>query len=71
MRAGDGRGPSPRAVIRKAIERTSKPALAVEILEEAAREGSPGVPPPLRSVIETAVKMARGAHAAAARKVSS
>jgi putative ATP-dependent endonuclease of OLD family len=70
MRAGDGRGPSPRAVIRKAIERTSKPALAVEILEEAAREGSPGVPPPLRSVIETAVKMARGAHAAAARKVS-
>jgi putative ATP-dependent endonuclease of OLD family len=56
----DRRGSAGR-VIGRAIKRHSKPFLAFEVLAAASREGSPGVPPPLRHTIETCVQLAREA----------
>lgn len=49
----------PSRVIRRAIERTSKPALALSLVEAVAARGAGSVPPPLRAVIERAIAMAR------------
>ncbi len=46
-------------VIRKAIERTSKPFLALTLIDAAARRGPESVPPILRRVIEATVALAR------------
>ncbi len=53
--------PSPHASrsIRHAQRARSKPALALAVAEAVATPGSPGVPPPLRQVIETVVRLAR------------
>ena len=54
------RGMKPSLVIRKAIERSSKPDVAFELLAAVAARGSPGPPPPLKNTIETCVRLARG-----------
>ncbi len=54
------RGPNPSKVIARAISECSKPRLALEVLEALAERGAEAVPPVLRSMIETAVKVARG-----------
>lgn len=46
-------------LIRAAIKRTSKPALALTVLAAADRRGGKGVPPILRDVAETARDLAR------------
>jgi len=50
----------PKSVIKKAIERYSKPYLAFELIQAASAPGSPGVPDPLGRMIETCVRLARG-----------
>lgn len=54
-----GRVGTASATIRKAIERTSKPFLALSLIEAVADRGPESVPPALRRVIESAVKLAR------------
>ena len=49
----------PARVIGKAIAKTSKPYLAIAALQAIAAPGSPGIPRPLRQVIETCVRLAR------------
>jgi putative ATP-dependent endonuclease of the OLD family len=49
--------------ITRAINAKTKPGLALAVLEAANRPGSPGVPPPLRRLIETAVRLARSPFA--------
>jgi len=51
----------PGRVIGRAIKRHSKPYLAFEALAAVAEENSPGVPQPLRRVIDTCVQLAREA----------
>ncbi|HEY3439376.1 MAG TPA: DUF2813 domain-containing protein [Paludibaculum sp.] len=51
--------PNARAIISRAIERHSKPWMAMQLLEAAAPRGKGGVPPPLRQAIETCVQLAR------------
>ena len=51
----------PTAIITRAIHARSKPGLALAVLEAANRPDAPGVPGPLRSLIETAVRLARPA----------
>lgn len=53
------RGPDPQKVIATAIDRTSKPRLALDVLDEAAARGPSAVPPSLRGAIESAVRLAR------------
>jgi putative ATP-dependent endonuclease of OLD family len=48
-----------KKVIARAIERYSKPWLAVLLLDAAIDRGPQGVPPPLRQAIETCVELAR------------
>lgn len=48
-----------RDVIARAVQRRSKPFLAVEILEAVAQRGAEGIPPPLRAAIEMCVQQAR------------
>jgi putative ATP-dependent endonuclease of the OLD family len=50
---------TPTRVIRKAIERTSKPFLALTLIDAAAGRGPESVPPILRHVIEATVALAR------------
>jgi putative ATP-dependent endonuclease of OLD family len=50
---------SPKKVIARAIERYSKPWLAVLLLDAIIDRGPEGVPPPLRQAIETCVELAR------------
>jgi putative ATP-dependent endonuclease of OLD family len=67
-----GRGASqlpPARVIQKAIRARSKPDLAFEIIEAASAPGSPGVPAPLRAMLETCIHLAREAPARVARRV--
>jgi len=49
-----------RNVIGRAIKRTSKPFLALSVVDAMDDPGAPGVPPVLRTMIETAVTLARG-----------
>jgi len=51
----------PRGVISRAIRRHSKPFMAIEMITAASAEGSPGIPRPLRHVIDTCVGLARHA----------
>jgi putative ATP-dependent endonuclease of OLD family len=51
---------TPKRVIKKAIERFSKPYLAFELIQATSAPGSPGVPDPLGRMIETCVRLARG-----------
>ena len=53
--------PAPRKVISRAIRAHSKPFLALMVAEESARRGPDSVPSALRTVIETAVRLAREA----------
>jgi putative ATP-dependent endonuclease of OLD family len=48
-----------KVVIRKAIEKRSKPYLAVLLLDAVIDRGPDGVPPVLRQAIETCIRMAR------------
>jgi len=57
----DGGGPPPGHIIGKAVRRTSKPYLALAVAEACEREGPAAIPPVLRSVVETAVMLARQA----------
>jgi putative ATP-dependent endonuclease of OLD family len=50
-----------RSIIHKALNRTSKPYMAFQVILEASKPGSPGVPPPLRRMIENCVRLARSA----------
>ncbi len=50
-----------RSIIHKALTRTSKPYMAFQVILEASKPNSPGVPPPLRRMIETCVRLARAA----------
>ena len=59
MSQSDAEIRSPTGVIHHAIDRTSKPYLALALVEAAARRGPSSVPPPLRSAIESAVQIAR------------
>jgi len=56
---GDNEGRSPTSFIHHAIDRTSKPYLALALVEAAADRGRSSVPPPLAKVIESAVQIAR------------
>ncbi len=57
---GQGHGKaSAKAAIHKAIERTSKPFLALSLIEAAADHGPESVPVILREVIEACVDLAR------------
>jgi putative ATP-dependent endonuclease of OLD family len=49
----------PRSVINRAIRRHSKPYMAFELIVAAAAEGSPGVPAPLKRMLDTCVQLAR------------
>jgi putative ATP-dependent endonuclease of the OLD family len=51
----------PSGVIMRAIHARSKPGLALAVLEAANRPDAPGVPGQLRSLIETAARLARPA----------
>jgi putative ATP-dependent endonuclease of OLD family len=51
----------PRRIIGRAIHRNSKPFMAVAIVEAIARKDSPGVPPQLKQLIETCVRLAHEA----------
>jgi putative ATP-dependent endonuclease of OLD family len=53
---GDG---GPRRVIARAIDRRSKPMLALDLVVEAADRGASGVPPPMARLIATCVALAR------------
>jgi putative ATP-dependent endonuclease of the OLD family len=50
----------PRATIRRALARGSKPLLAIRVIETAVGPGSPGVPVSLASAITAVVALARG-----------
>lgn len=62
-----GLRPSPRHagsakhVIHRALQRWSKPYMALQVILAASEPRSPGVPPPLRDMIETCVRLARDA----------
>ncbi|MBX7195681.1 MAG: DUF2813 domain-containing protein [Sandaracinaceae bacterium] len=56
---------TPTRIIQKAIRASSKPGLAFALLEAAGSESGPGVPKPLRQVIERVLALAWRAHAPA------
>jgi putative ATP-dependent endonuclease of OLD family len=58
--AGRSRKRKASEVIRAAIERTSKPGLALVVLAAADGRGADGVPPVIRDLAETARNLARG-----------
>ena len=59
--AAGKRGGTSDAIIQRAIRSRPKPFLALSVVEAAAAERSPGVPPVLRKVIDTTVGLAREA----------
>jgi putative ATP-dependent endonuclease of OLD family len=58
---GAERRVGPRQAIAKAVQRRSKPFLALKLVESVASRGPDGVPAPLAQLIETSVKLARDA----------
>lgn len=50
-----------KGVIHRALKRWSKPYMALQVILAASEPGSAGVPPPLREMIETCVRLARDA----------
>lgn len=68
--AGKKSRKNPSRVIEQAIRNSSKPYLALTVIEQASEKNSPGVPPELQSVIEKILRMAHSvAPAASARTV--
>ena len=61
MRVAPRSAAPPKAVIHRALQRSSKPYMALQVILAAAEAGSPGVPPPLLQMIETCVRLARDA----------
>jgi putative ATP-dependent endonuclease of OLD family len=59
LAAGRSRKRKPGEIIHAAIERTSKPSLALEILAAADERGSAGVPPVIRELAVKALELAR------------
>jgi putative ATP-dependent endonuclease of OLD family len=59
--AGKKSRKKPSRVIEQAIRNSSKPYLALTVVEQAGEEGSPGVPRVLRSAIATTLRLARSA----------
>ena len=57
----------PTQTIVKAVQRRSKPFLALRLVESVAAHGAEGVPPPLARLIETCVRLARAAPQRAVR----
>jgi putative ATP-dependent endonuclease of the OLD family len=57
-----GQNMQPRRIIGRAIHRNSKPFMAIAIVEAMTRPDSPGVPPVLRQLIETCVRLAKGKY---------
>jgi putative ATP-dependent endonuclease of the OLD family len=55
----EGRSLGSRAIIRRALDRGSKPLLAIRVIERALQGGSPGVPRPLAAAIRAVVAQAR------------
>jgi len=53
-------GHPPERIVRLAIERHSKPKLALELVLATAAAGSTGPPPPLLEAVEASVTLARG-----------
>jgi putative ATP-dependent endonuclease of OLD family len=53
----------PRSVIERAVRRSSKPVLALSVLEAMRRDGAPGIPRALRNAVEAAVRQARASRA--------
>ena len=51
----------PTAAIAKAVQRHSKPFLALRLVEAVARQGPAGVPRPLAALVERCVRLAREA----------
>lgn len=58
-------------VIRRAVINSSKPRLAIAVLEAAEAPGSPGVPDELRDAIQAVVRLARRSGAVRDRKSTS
>jgi putative ATP-dependent endonuclease of OLD family len=58
-------GLTPQRAIARAVERRSKPGLALGLVDAAARVGPESVPAPLARLIETCVALARAAPARA------
>jgi len=56
---GAVRGASATATIKRAIDRTSKPFLALSLIDAVAERGPASVPAPLQEMIESSVKLAR------------
>jgi len=52
---------TPSRVIEQAIRNSSKPALALTVIEQANEKDSPGVPRALQAVINTTLRLARSA----------
>jgi putative ATP-dependent endonuclease of OLD family len=52
-------GSSASVTIRKAIEKTSKPFLALTLIDAAASRGAKSVPPVLRAILDSCVELAR------------
>jgi putative ATP-dependent endonuclease of OLD family len=55
-----GQNLSASRVISRAINRNSKPYMAVAVVEAIARNNSPGIPSTLKKVVETCVRLSRG-----------
>jgi putative ATP-dependent endonuclease of OLD family len=51
---------TPTRIIQKALRAKSKPGMAFALLEAAGSEGGPGIPRPLRQVLERALALAWG-----------
>jgi predicted Rossmann-fold nucleotide-binding protein len=45
--------------LRQAIEKSSKPLLALELIDTVAERGSQSIPPVIRKAIESSVELAR------------
>lgn len=57
-----GQNMQPRRIIGRAIHRNSKPFMAIALVEAIARPDSPGVPPVLRKLVGTCVRLAQGKY---------
>ena len=57
--SGIGGSSSAGRVIKGAVERVSKPGLALEVLAAADERGPEGVPAVIRDLAETALRLAR------------
>jgi hypothetical protein len=59
--AGKKSRKTPSRVIEQAIRNSSKPYLALTVIEQANEKDSPGVPRALQAVINTTLRLARSA----------